>query len=529
MSEITVTNSTVTSNLAAIMKGDDIQPGAVPSYELCKTIYLYHPLGRKMVESPISTAQSQPREITVQAGPQEKLKEAFLTQWLADRNDDHIASCGAVARIYGISAIAMLIDGVDSKTDIDYKELYKQTVSYNTFDPLNFAGSAVLNQNPNALDFQKTTGVTVQSDAYARSRTVVLMNETPLYIAYTPSAFGFSGRSVYQRALYPLKSFIQTMIADDMVARKAAVIVAKVEQPGSIIDNLMNKMTAFKRNILKQAENDNVISIGTTDDVTAIDLTNVNSALESSRKNILENIATAADMPAKLLNQETFAQGFDDGSEDAKDVAKYIEGIRKWLQPLYAWFDEVTMYRAWNPDFYKTIQELFPEEYGNVEYNTAFQKWRNSFKAIWPSLLTEPDSEKVKVDDVRLRAVMAMMEMLAPWMDPANKMAVIQWACDNFNELKLLFGSSLELDWEALEDWLEEQADKQDEMHQNAVSQPKEGGKPALGGSFAKDAQTSRRRRAREQYELSFDNAYGAGKTPPRAPRVRDMSPKGTA
>lgn len=529
MSEITIANSTVTTNLTTILSADDIVPGAEPSYQLCKSIYIFHPLGAKMAESPIKTAQSQSREITIQTGPQEKLKEAFVQQWKDDRNDAHIFATAALARVYGISAIAMLIDGVDSNVDIDYKQLYKQTISYNAFDPLNFAGSAVLNQNPNAMDFQKTTGVTVQGSVYARSRTVVQMNEVPLYISYTPSAFGFSGRSVYQRALFPLKSFIQTMVADDMVARKAAIIVAKVEQPGSIIDNVMNKMTVFKRNILKQAQNTNVISVGTDDGVESIDLTNVNTALMESRKNILENCAVAADMPAKLLNSETFAQGFDDGSEDAKAVAKYIDGIREWLDPLYKWFDEITMYRAWNPDFYKTIQELFPDEYGDVEYNTAFIGWRNNFKAIWPSLLTEPDSEKVKVDDVRLRAVMAMMELIVPMIDPTNKLAVIQWACDNFNELKLLFGSTLELDWEELEGWLEKQAAKQDEMHKNSMQAQKEGGKPALGGSFAKDAQSkpARERPARRQYELSFDSVFGT-KKPPTAP-IKDIPPKGTA
>ena len=52
--------------------------------------------------------------------------------------------------------------------------------------------------------------------------------------------------------------------------------------------------------------------------------TDMASAINMARKNILENISVAADMPAKLLNAETFAEGFGDVSEDAKNVARHI-------------------------------------------------------------------------------------------------------------------------------------------------------------------------------------------------------------
>ncbi|WP_245168482.1 hypothetical protein [Enterobacter roggenkampii] len=42
-------------------------------------------------------------------------------------------------------------------------------------------------------------------------------------------------------------------------------------------------------------------------------------------------MAAAADMPAIILNSETFAQGFGEGTEDARAVAVYIDNIREWL------------------------------------------------------------------------------------------------------------------------------------------------------------------------------------------------------
>ncbi|EIK1039691.1 hypothetical protein LJU75_005036, partial [Salmonella enterica] len=39
--------------LSKILEGGSIEPGAQAGYELCKLIYLFHPLGGKMVDRPI--------------------------------------------------------------------------------------------------------------------------------------------------------------------------------------------------------------------------------------------------------------------------------------------------------------------------------------------------------------------------------------------------------------------------------------------------------------------------------------------
>ena len=41
-------------------------------------------------------------------------------------------------------------------------------------------------------------------------------------------------------------------------------------------------------------------------------------------------------------------------------MARYIDRVRVQMQPLYDFFDKITMYRAWSPEFYKTIQNEFP-------------------------------------------------------------------------------------------------------------------------------------------------------------------------
>jgi hypothetical protein len=107
------------------------------------------------------------------------------------------------------------------------------------------------------------------------------------------------------------------------------------------------------------------------------------------------------------------------------------------------------MYRAWSPAFYKSIQAEFPE-YANIPYIKAFYDWRNSFKAEWPSLLIEPESEQIKTDEIRMKALISVVQVLAPQVDPDNKGRVFQWFQDNLNSNTVLFKTELDLDIDAL-------------------------------------------------------------------------------
>ena len=449
MSSITVNGSGLGTSLQQLLMCDDLAPGSEASYQLCKTIYEWHPLGLKMAQKPLRVAMARPRQITIAAAPNEEVRKAFEAEWLKLGADDHIMNVGTLARVYGIASLAFGAKDIPTTEAIPPEDYSKLNLYFNDLDPLNTSGSLVLNQDPNSPDFQKHAAIAVAGQPYHRSRSVTLMNEKPIYISYTTSGFGFVGRSVYQRALYPLKSFIQTMITDDMVTRKAGLLVAKMKQPGSIADNLMAKALGIKRNLLKEATTNNVINIGPDDAIETLDMQNAEKA-NYARKNVLENIAAADDMPARMLTEESLAEGFGEGSEDAEKETQYIGRIRKWLDPLYAFFDPIVMYRAWNPEFYATMQAQFPEEYGSVPYATAFTSWVNSFSAVWPNLREEPDSELSKAEKVKLDGIVQMLQTLLPALDPENKARMVQWACDNCNEMKLLFGAPLEFDIDAL-------------------------------------------------------------------------------
>lgn len=452
MNEDDIQIGSCSPELLALLDSDDIQPGSSTGYQTCKTIYLFHPLGGKMVDRPIKMAMNEPRAVHIAQtySLEQRLRDAFEKEWKALKADQHIAAAARIARIYGTSAIAMLVDNQNPAEALDYRTLYKHNISFNILDPLNTAGSIVLNQDPNASDFQKVDGIKVSGKPYHKSRCVVLQNEDPLYLAYNPAAFGFTGRSVYQRALFPLKSFIQTMRTDDMVAVKGGLLVARIKNAGAVVNKVMQALGGIKRMMLKRGKTGEVLQIGSEDVIESIDLSNLEKPLDSSRNHILANIAAAADMPAILLNSETFTQGFGEGTEDAKAVAVYVDDIRRWLDTVYEFFIRICQYRAWSIEFFRALRADIAEIQDT--YSLYFSRWINNFEYRWASSLKEPESEKVKVDDTRFKAIVSMLESLLPQLtaDPENRATLIKWACENANTNENLFPQRIDLDYESL-------------------------------------------------------------------------------
>ena len=222
--------SNLDAPLMRLLMCDAIVPGTQPGYETCKEIYTSHVLGGKMADGPVSIAQSQAREIAVQEAPPEVV-EAFIREWEEMNADPIIHNYVSLSRVYGISSLVVIVDGQDPGAPLDVNKLADHDIWFNVLDPLNTSGSLVLNQIPTAKDFMKPVKVSVSGETYHPSRTQVMMNEAPIYINYVSSGFGFVGRSVYQRALFPLKSFVRCMILNDMIATKGGTIIAKTKQP----------------------------------------------------------------------------------------------------------------------------------------------------------------------------------------------------------------------------------------------------------------------------------------------------------
>ena len=94
MSEITINGANLGNQLQDMLMCDGIQPGVQSSYELCRNIYLWHPMGAKIVERPVKMAQSQKRDITIAKCSLDRVKEAFLNEWSAVKADNTIFNFG---------------------------------------------------------------------------------------------------------------------------------------------------------------------------------------------------------------------------------------------------------------------------------------------------------------------------------------------------------------------------------------------------------------------------------------------------
>lgn len=451
-----VLNGQIGTALTSILGAEAIVPGSAPSYELCKQIFAYHTLGAKMAEKPIDIAQSQERELSVSATGDERLIEAFRREWAALGDgvgaDTIIKNLKTQSRIYGIASMVMgdrnKLNNIDKP--VDWDGLAETNPYFNVFDPLNTAGSLVLDQDPLSPNFQKPISVTVAGKTYHPSRTLIVMNESPLYIEWSNSAFGFVGRSVYQRALFPLKTFLQSQITDWLVTVKCGLLVYKAKPPGSVQNQRVLRFFGFKRSQLQGGVSGQVLTIDKDEDIESLNFQNLEGPAKFARDNALKNTAMAVGMPAKLLEQEEMVGGMAEGAEDAKQIAQYIDRMRIEMAPEYRFFDRVTQCRAWTPAFFETMKKDYPNVYGKVSYKTAFYQWCNSFSAKWPNLLAEPESQQIQVEKTRFESVTALVEVLQPLIKvQENRAQLLDWAAEEINGRRKLFSSALVLDTDA--------------------------------------------------------------------------------
>ena len=454
MSEITISNTGLPSPLMEFLQAEAIEPGSPVGYQTCKAIFEFHPLAAKIIEKPIVLALSKPRLITMDCQPKEMLIKAFHEEWNSLDATNVIRDVTFLKRVYGVAAVIYGAEGVPTDQPIDPWTLPDLDIYFNKLDPLNLAGSTVTNQNPNAPDFQKPkTFITAAGQPYHPSRSCIVFNNTPIYLAYQSSGFGFTGRSVFQRALYPLKSFVQSMVTDDLVTFKAGLLVINQKQSGSILNRLMQVGAGIKRSMLQQGTTGNVLSIDVDEDIESIDLNNTDTAMTTARDNIVANIAAATETPAILLKDEAFTNAFAEGTEDSKAIAQYVTGLRNDMRSLFTFFDKIVMHRAWNKQFYEIVQAKYPEMYAGKTYEEAFYEWKDAFRPLWENLIEETPSEKVKTEEVKLKGITEMLRTILPVINPENRAIAIQWAQDNLSEMPDMFKSTMQLDIDAIADY----------------------------------------------------------------------------
>ncbi|CAM2172475.1 DUF1073 domain-containing protein [Burkholderia cepacia] len=368
-----------------------IEPGAGLSYQLAKDIYLQHPMGQRIVDGVINLAFSQARTIS---GIPEDAKNAFTATWAAHRADTAIKNVARHARIYGLGTLVDLGDG-----------------TFKVYDSLLTAGSMVGNLDPLSRDFLSPNDPAVQGVKFTPANSIVAYNGTPLWLAYSQSAFGYTGRSVFYNMLPLLSAFLVSTEVDTLVLKKAGVLVAKTKSQGSAMNRLSQWWQRRKAGMVRTAMNGNVLAIEVEESIETLNLQNTSDAMTTARNNVISNIATALDAPAVILKNDVLTNGFGEGSEDSKIIAQYVERYRGELEHLFDWMTPRIQALAWTAEWYASFQLANPA-YATISYASAIGYWKNQMKSAWPNYLVEPDSEKVKREESAFNAYMQMFEKL---------------------------------------------------------------------------------------------------------------------
>ena len=460
----------ISSQLFNQLMKESVVPGTAPSYELCKTIYSYHPLGRKMVELPLEKAFSQERQITI-SDPLIPIADELIARHKREWNklgglggNTIIYRIAVLSRIYGVGSLLCGTRGQNLDEELNFENIHKQDLFFSMLDPLNTAGSLVLNQDPTAPDFLQPRVITAAGKTLHPSRTAVLIHEQPIWIEWTDASFGFIGRSVYQRALFPLKSYIYSLMADNETLKKLMLLIAKMKAPGSVNDKRTLSFFGVRRSTLKQSATGNVLSIGIEESIESLNLEHVDKAGTYARNNAIRNIAAASGMPAILLLDERIADGFGEGSEDAKEISIYIDSVRQELSGMFDYLDKIVCSRAWNRDWYESQIQPQYAEYAGVDYETAFYQWQDAFEYSWPSLYQPAQPEVEDSENKKIAQSLEVFKTLGEGMDPVNKAALLEWVQDQIHNTRHFSKTDIDLDVEQFIEAAQKREEREDQM-----------------------------------------------------------------
>lgn len=443
---------------------DRIVPGENISYYACKWLWLFHPLANKIVEKPIKMALSLPRLYLVDNDPDGRVTRQFTDTWNALNATKKIAELFFVSRCYGAAAMGIGSTKIPSEQPLDNLfELDPGDLYINIFDPLNTSGSVVTSQDPNTRNFQAADEFLYITGSYWHpSRTTVVFNGTPIYLAYQPSTYGYTGQSVFQRIFTPMKSYLNTINTDDMISKKAGILVAKTQQNGSVITGTMEKSGFIKRMFLKIGRVGQILQIGHEDAIESLDLGNLSVSYGMARDNIIANIAAGSDVPAILLKEESFTHGFGEGTEDAKAIAHYIDLIRQELYPVVKYIENLVFYLSWTRDFYEIMKSNYPSSFPD-DYLTTFYKWKDSFDSRWQPLIETSPEKQQESDARKIERAAQVVQVMAAGSDPVNRAAEIAWLAEVASNTDSYKDTPLYLDL----DLLEQYNPSQEEMEQS--------------------------------------------------------------
>lgn len=379
------------------------------SYEECRDIYRYWPLGKRIASALPNFAMSAQRKFVVKDAPDEV--NSKLAEVANELNIDEIVKrCAVYARIYGLASI-YVAHKRDSKQPLSYKDVQQEGFTLNVLDPLSMGGSIQIDNDSLSPTFGKPISVSIRGKAVNPNRICVVYNDIPLFYKFNPSSFAFSGPSIYQNMTLLIRAWNRGIIALQRLATKAAAMVKTTKETANVTGF---NIRAVQQNLemIRSIENDGIASIRSGDTLEFFALTGVQEV-----DVIIQQINTGlmmalSDTPSGILLDKNLSVGLNDGSEDMKAILMAVDNFRfHVLKPLYLFIDKYLCYKAFTPEFIMSIIEQYPDLYRNKQANTVLTEWMQNYSFEWGELYPQNENEKADTQSKVLDNLLKIKEM----------------------------------------------------------------------------------------------------------------------
>lgn len=381
------------------------------TYEECRDIYRYWPLGKRVASALPDFAMSAPRKFFVKDAPEE-VNSKLLETANEMEIDQIVKKATLYARIYGLSALFVTQQGNKKVEDpLTHKDIQNNGVVFNVLDPLSMGGSIQIDNDPLSSTFSKPIDIKIRGNSVHTQRVEILYNDIPLYYKFNPSSFSFSGPSIYQNMTLLIRAWNRGIIALQRLATKAAAMV-KTTKESANVTGFSQTAAAKNLELIRSMENDGIASLRSGDTIEFFTLTGVQEV-----DTIIQQLNTGlmmalSDTPSGILLDKNLSVGLNDGSEDMKAILMAVDNFRlRMLKPLYLFTDKFLCYKAFSFEFIKEMIDEYPDLYRGKKENEVLTEWCQNYSFDWGELYPQSDGEKADTEGKRLDNLLKLKEM----------------------------------------------------------------------------------------------------------------------
>ena len=363
------------------------------TYQECRNIYRYWPLGKRVASALPNFAMSAGRsfisELPEVNDALEKAAESMSIENVVNRTTIY-------SRIYGLSFVYLASDDKKRETEaITYEDFHNGTrLKFNVLDPLSAGGSITIDNNSLSPMFGMPIGLRVKGRAVHTKRIHCCYNDIPLYFKFNPSSYSFSGPSIYQNMTLVIRSWNRTVIALQRIATKAASILVK-RKDSSNVTSLQLKAINRNLSLIREMENDGIAALRVGEEAEFFQLTGV-SEIDAicNRLNSMLMMALS-DTPSGILLDKNLSTGLADGDNDMKAILMSVDRFRKdILTPIYRFLDKFICYKAFSPEFLEELKELYPDKYRDKSTNEILNELIDSYNFKYNDLYPQTQNEQ---------------------------------------------------------------------------------------------------------------------------------------